>query len=436
MLCGVSIDTRTLQSGELFVAIAGERFDGHDYLGQAVASGAHALLVSRADVADPGVPVIRVPDTVAALGQMARQQRARFTGPVVAITGSNGKTTTKELCADVLAAAGVRVRRSPGNLNNEIGLPLSVLRLEPEDDALVVELGMNHAGEIDRLAAIAQPDVGAITQVAPAHLGPLGSLDAIARAKGELLDHIDPEGTAVLNADDARVMAQRARYAGRALLFGLKADADFRAERDAGHPQAFCLTTPAGACDVRMLLPGGHLVEDALCAAACAWATGRLGAKPLDALRDGLEKFRGLPGRLTRHDTDGGLLVLDDSYNANPHSVRAALETLSATRGERRAIAVLADMLELGDEGPELHAETGRAAACARIDVLISVGPLSEHTARGAREAGVPDVIHSDDCEGAVRELSSLVRAGDVILVKGSRAMAMERAVRALLEEL
>jgi UDP-N-acetylmuramoyl-tripeptide--D-alanyl-D-alanine ligase len=436
VLRGVSIDTRTIRSGELFVAIAGERFDGHDYLAEAVSRGARALLVSRADVGEPGVPLIRVSDTVAALGQLAHHLRERFTGPVVAITGSNGKTTTKELCADVLTAAGVRVRRSPGNLNNEIGLPLSVLRLEPEDDALVVELGMNHAGEVDRLAAIVQPDVGAITQVAPAHLGPLGSLDAIARAKGELLDHIDAEGTAVLNADDPRVMAQRARFKGRTLLFGLEAVADFRAERDPADPQAFRLTTPAGACEVRMLLPGAHLVQDALCAAACAWATGRLGPKPLDALHDGLEEFRGVPGRLTRHDTDGGLLVLDDSYNANPHSVRAALETLSAMRSGRRAIAVLADMLELGDEGPSLHAETGRAAACARVDVLIAVGPLSEHTARGAREAGVTDVIHTDDCEGAVRELSSLVRTGDAILVKGSRGMSMERAVRALLEEL
>jgi UDP-N-acetylmuramoyl-tripeptide--D-alanyl-D-alanine ligase len=432
---GVSIDTRTLERGELFVAIAGEHFDGHDYLETAVERGAAAVLVSRNGTARLPVPAIRVDDTIAALGALARQHRERFAGPVLAITGSNGKTTTKELTADVLAVAGVNVRRSLGNLNNHIGLPLSVLALEPEDEALVVELGMNHAGEIAQLAEIAQPDAGAITQVAPAHLGLLGSLDAIARAKGELLDHIRSGGTAVLNADDERVMSQRSRFSGRELLFGFSAGADFRGDDSAGPEGGFRLETRFGACDVRMRLPGRHLIQDGLCACALAYASGLLGDGALEVMRGALESFCGVPGRLVLRDTAGGITVLDDSYNANPESARAALDTLAGIRGKRRALAVLADMLELGDESPALHAELGREAAAAGVDLLIAVGPLSVAMAEAARAAGLPQVAQVGDNEAAIEELRAVVRTGDVILVKGSRGMAMERAVRALLEE-
>lgn len=434
-ISGVSTDTRTLAPGQLFVAIRGERYDGHDYLRQAVERGAAALLVARNGLAELGVPALRVDDTVAALGALARGHRQRFTGPVLAITGSNGKTTTKELCAAILGAAGLRVRKTPGNLNNQIGLPLSVLALEPSDQVLVVEMGMNHPGEIDWLASIAEPDVGAITQVAPAHLGPMGSLEAIARAKGELLDHIRPAGCAVLNADDPNVMAQRPRFAGRALLFGFGAQADFRGEPERAG-RAFRLVCPLGDARVTPALPGRHIVEDALCAAAIAHASGLLGERGLDALVAGIEGFRGVPGRLALRESAGGLTVLDDSYNANPHSVRAALDALESVRDGRRTVAVLADMLELGAEAGRLHAEVGRCAAERHVDVLVAVGPLSEATARAARDAGVPDVVHSDDAEDAIRELRGLVRAGDLVLVKGSRSMRMERAVQALLEEL
>jgi UDP-N-acetylmuramoyl-tripeptide--D-alanyl-D-alanine ligase len=433
---GVSTDTRSVQRGQLFVAISGEHFDGHDYLEQAVAGGAAAVLVSRSGTPELSVPSIRVDDTVRALGALASAQRMLFEGPVIAITGSNGKTTTKEMCADMLGAAGVRVRRTPGNLNNHIGLPLSVLALEPADEVLVVELGMNHPGEIDTLARIAQPDVGAITQVAPAHLGLLGSLDAIARAKGELLDHVRPGGTAVLNADDARVMAQRGRFAGTALTFGFSADAEFRAVPDPTDPRGFELRTPVGNTRIELVLPGPHWMLDGACAAAAAHASGRLGEAPLEAVRIALEQFRGAPGRLRLIEAPGDVLVLDDSYNANPHSAAAALETLSQLRSDHRALAVLADMLELGDDAAALHAETGSAAAAAGVDVLIAVGPLSAHTAQAAREKGVNPVVHVDDADAAIRELAATVRAGDLILVKGSRGMAMERAVRALVEEL
>ncbi len=437
-ISGVSTDSRTLHAGELFVAIAGENFDGHEYARAAVERGAAAVLVSRP--VDAGVPEIRVDDTIAALGRFAAREREAFTGPVVAITGSNGTTTTKELCADVLEAGGARVRRSPGNLNNHIGLPLSILGLRPGDDVLVVELGMNHPGEIDALARISRPDVAAITQVAPAHLGPMGSIEAIAAAKGEILDHLRQDGTAVLNADDARVMAQRPRFAGTALLFGFGEEAEFRASRvEAAGPQTrFHLDTPAGDADVSLALPGCHLVQDGLCACAAAFATDLLGDDAVGAMRRALEGFRGVRGRTYLSELPGGVRLLDDSYNANPHSVAAALRSLAQLRGGGRCIAVLGDMAELGDEAPALHAQTGRLAGETGVDALLGVGTLSKHMVDAAREAGVPRTAHAGDAPEAARMLRGglrgWLRTGDVLLVKGSLSMRMGRISAALAE--
>jgi UDP-N-acetylmuramoyl-tripeptide--D-alanyl-D-alanine ligase len=435
-VAGVSTDTRTLRDGDLFVAVPGERFDGHDFVDQALAKGAAALLLARA--APPGctAPVIRVADTVAALGALAAAHRADFPGPVVAITGSNGKTTTKEMCFAILCAAGVHAHRSQGNLNNHIGLPLSLLALGAEHDAAVLELGMNHAGEIDALARIASPTVGAITQVAPAHLGHFASVDAIARAKGELLDHIRPGGVAVLNGDDARVMAQAPRFAGRRLVFGLGEQADVRADRIGTDRSGtrFRLSTPWGRAELRLTQPGLHLVEDASCAAAAALASGLLESDPMGALSTGLAGFRGVPGRLTVRETPAGVLVLDDSYNANPTSLVAALDALAALRGKGRALAVVGDMLELGESGPALHAEIGRAVAARGIEVLVAVGALARHSAAAARDAGVARVHEADDSALAAPLVRELVQPGDAVLVKGSRGMRMERIVSALTE--
>jgi UDP-N-acetylmuramoyl-tripeptide--D-alanyl-D-alanine ligase len=432
----VSTDTRTLGPGALFVAVRGETFDGHDYLAEAVARGAAALLVSREP--DPALRAnaIVVDDTVAALGALARGHRARFAGPVIAITGSNGKTTTKELCARVLEAAGRRVRRTPGNLNNHIGLPLSVLALEPADEVLVVEMGMNHEGEIDALARIAEPTVGAITNVAPAHLGPLGSLEAIARAKGELFARIRPDGTAIVNADDPSCVAQSARFAGRKLRFGVHAPADVRAESPGFEASAarYTLRCSAGATPIRMAVPGAHLVDDGLCAAAAALASGALGADPLGAIRAGLESFAGVPGRTALRASPAGFRVLDDSYNANPHSVAKALETLVGLRGAGRAIAVLGDMFELGDAAEALHAEVGRGAAGAGVDLLVAVGPLSRHAAAAARAAGLAQAHAVDEPADAAKLVRERAREGDVVLVKASRGMRLERVVSELLE--
>jgi len=435
-LTSVSTDTRTLGAGALFVAVKGESFDGHDFLAEAAARGAAAALVARAPDPKLGLAAIVVGDTVLALGEIARAHRASFAGPVVAITGSNGKTTTKELCARVLEAAGRRVRRTPGNLNNQIGLPLSILGLAAGDEALVVELGMNHAGEIDALARIADPTVGAITNVAPAHLGMFGSLEAIAEAKGELFARLRADATAIVNADDPRCVAQSARFAGRKLRFGVREPAEFcaRALRFEHGAARYTLECRAGSAEIQMRAPGLHLVEDGLCAAAAASASGLLGARPLDAIRAGLEAFSGVPGRVALVRTPAGILVVDDSYNANPHSVARALETLAELRGSGRALAVLGDMFELGDDAPKLHAEVGRRAAAAGVDVLVAVGPLSAHTAEAARAAGLACVLSTDSAEDAAKLVRANARNGDVVLVKASRGMQLERVVRLLTE--
>ena len=433
---GISTNTRTLRSGQLFIAIRGERFDGHDFLEDAVARGASAAMVSQNDHVPLPVPTIRVDDTVRAMGALAAVRRHAFHGPVIAITGSNGKTTTKEMCAEILAAAGVRVCRSPGNLNNHIGLPLSILGLENKDEALVVELGMNHPGEIDALARIASPDVGAIIQVAPAHLGPLGSIEAIARAKGERLDHIRPQGTAVINADDPRVCAQSERFAGRHVRFGFADEADFRAELESedSAQSAFRLKTPAGECRVALRAPGRHLVENGLCAAAAAWASGLLETRPLAAMRAGLEDFEALPGRLRVLEAPGGLKLLDDSYNANPQSMEAALRTLQVLHTRGRAVTVLGDMLELGPDAEKLHADVGRLAARLGVDILIGVGALAAHAVRAAREGGVPEAQEAADADAAAAEVRRLAAVGGTVLIKGSRSTHMERVVAALVE--
>jgi UDP-N-acetylmuramoyl-tripeptide--D-alanyl-D-alanine ligase len=435
-VASVSTDSRALAPGALFVAVRGESFDGHDFVADAARLGAAAVLVARAPEKSLGIPAIVVADTVAALGALARAHRARFAGPVVAITGSNGKTTTKELCAHIFEASGRRVRRTPGNLNNHIGLPLSILGLAADDEVLVVELGMNHAGEIDALAAIADPTVGAITNVAPAHLGLLGSLEAIANAKGELFARMRADATAIVNADDPSCVAQSARFAGKKLRFALHAPAEFRArvERVEHGAALYTLECPAGDTPIRMRAPGLHLVDDGLCAAAAAYATGLLGARPLDAIQRGLETFSGVPGRVALLRAPNGVLVIDDSYNANPHSVARALETLAELRGTGRALAVLGDMFELGDDAARLHAEVGRRAAAAGVDVLVAVGALSAHTAAAARAAGLTRVFETESFEEAAAHVRQNARSGDAVLVKGSRGMKLERVVKLLAE--
>ncbi|GAB4359994.1 MAG: UDP-N-acetylmuramoyl-tripeptide--D-alanyl-D-alanine ligase [Immundisolibacter sp.] len=420
---GVSTDTRTLRAGELFVALQGPRFDGHDYLPRAAAAGAAGAVVRRAH---PALPCLEVADPLVALSQLAAAWRARFELPLVAITGSSGKTTIKELAAAALAGGGP-VLATRGNRNNHIGVPLTLLELRATHRAAVVEMGMSAAGEIAHLAELAQPTVGVIGNAGAAHLQGLGSVAAVARAKGELIEHLPSQAVAVLNADDAYFPLWR-RLAGsrRVITFGLDADADVTARyRLLAAGSELELRTPTGTAQARLQLLGRHNVRNALAAAAAALATGR----PLGEIAAGLGQVRPVPGRLCPLAGRNGARVIDDSYNANPASVQAAIEVLRELPGQR--LLVLGDMGELGAEAPALHAQCGADARAAGIDSLLTLGPLSAAAAaafgRGARAF--------DDRAALLDALVPSLQAGVTVLVKGSRSAGMERVVQAIAAE-
>jgi UDP-N-acetylmuramoyl-tripeptide--D-alanyl-D-alanine ligase len=434
VFAGVSIDTRTLRAGELFVAIRGPRHDAHDFLEAAVAAGAAGLLVERGRAlpAAAALPALAAEDTTRALGALAAGHRAAFDGPVVAITGSNGKTTTKEMCAAILEQAAPCLR-TRGNLNNEYGLPLVLLERDASHRALVLELGMNHRGEIARLAAIARPTIGVLTNVGTAHIEFLGSRDEIAREKGDLVAALPEGGVAVLNADDPRALAQATRTRARVLRFGLSAGADVRAERvtelgDRGF--AFDLAAPPGRQPVHVAGLGESTVPNALAAAAAALAAG---ASLADAAQ-GLAAYQPLGARMERLALPRNIILINDTYNANPQSMEVALRSLARLRGSSRGVAVLGDMGELGAAADEAHRATGRLVAELGLDLLFALGERAEETARGALEAGMdPGRVRSlKDHDALGAELRRVLRGNDWVLVKGSRAMRMERVVESL----
>jgi len=433
---GVSIDTRTLAKSALFVAVRGPVHDAHDYLDRALEAGAAGLLVERGRSAPTGAPPwIAADDSTHALGALAAGHRRSFHGPLVAVTGSNGKTTTKEMCAAILERIGPCLRNR-GNLNNQYGLPLTLLERTPEHVVAVVEIGMNHRGEIAPLAEIARPDVGVITNVGTAHLEHLGSQDEIAAEKGDLLAALPEDGVAVVNADDPRALGQAARTPARVVLFGLAANADVRAEDvtslgDQGH--RFTLHTPQGACQVQVAGLGDTTIPNALAAAAAAQGAGAT----LEQVTEGLAAYRPIRGRMESRALSDGLRVIDDSYNANPQSMEAALRSLAQLKGGHRAVAVLGDMGELGAESRRAHRGAGMLATRLGIDFVIALGEHANDVAGGARDEGLAaERIHVEGShEAAVRRVRSLVSADDWVLVKGSRSMQMERVVQALEEE-
>jgi UDP-N-acetylmuramoyl-tripeptide--D-alanyl-D-alanine ligase len=428
----VSIDSRTVGAGELFFAIKGPRFDGHDFLAAAAARGARAAVVHREAAAPAGFPLLQVADTTEALAALGSHRRRQAAIPVVAVTGSAGKTTTKEMTAALLARRGP-VLKTEGNLNNQYGLPLTLLRLMPEHRHAVLELGMSAAGELRALSALARPDVAVITMVAPVHLEFFDSVDAIADAKAEILEGLGPDGLAVLNGDDARVRrvgeAFRAR-GGKVAWFGRDRAYAASAENWRGtvHGMRFDLRLGGQALDVALPLPGPHFLSNFLAAAAAAHHLGVLPAEIAEAaLEMKAASHRGQVLRLGQ-----GVTVLDDCYNSNPAAVEAAVAALDmAARGRR--LAILGDMLELGPRGEELHRETGRLVA-KKLDRLAGVGPLGAHFLEGAREAGLrPEALTAwADSAAAAAAVSTFVRPGDAVLVKGSRGMRMEQVVDAL----
>lgn len=428
---GVSTDSRTLRPGDLFVPLRGERYDGHDYLAQAVEHGAAACLSDEVIGGLP-VPVVQVNDTLVALGDLAAARRREFAGPVVAVTGSSGKTSTKEMLAAILALTAPGLK-TEGNFNNLVGLPLTLFRLEPEHRWAVLEMGMSGRGEIARLAQIASPTVGVITNVGPAHLETLHGLDGVARAKGELFAALPAGGTAVINADDERVVQIPVANGVRRLFYGVAATAEVRAEAiaAAGANVSFRLVLPTGTWPVRLPVAGRHNVHNALAAAAAASALG----VPGETIARGLEAFRPVRGRMELIELENGIVLLEDSYNANPLSMRAALTALDELGGVGRRIAVLGDMLELGLAAAELHREIG-AAAAQLADRLLLLGSMAAETAAGARLAGMAAerVQVASSHEEAVMLLRQMLRPGDRVLVKGSRGMRMEKVSAALRE--
>jgi len=441
---GAAVDSRLVEPGALFVALAGERTDGHRFLAEAARAGAAALLVSAdppaGELAALGeLTILRVPDTLRGLHAIAAGWRARFDPLVVGVTGSIAKTSVKEAVATVLAADRPTLR-SEGNQNNEIGLPLTILRLGPQDEAAVLEMGMYVGGEIRDLARIACPRIGVVTAVLGVHLSRIGTIDAVEDAKAELVEALPPDGVAVLNADDPRVLRMASRTPARVLTYGFADDAAVGAEAIASaglEGMRFRLRLPAAAPGgparrVAASIPAlGRLsVHNALAAAAVGSAAGMTPAAIVAALTGGWSAPH--RGQVVRA---GGVTIVDDAYNASPASVRAALELLAGLPGRR--VAVLGEMLELGDAADAGHREVGRAAASV-CELLCVVGVGAEGIAAGAREAGLPDgrLIESADRDSVVANLPATLRPGDVVLVKASRGIALDVLVDGLVTAL
>ena len=419
-LAGVCTDTRRLLPGQLFVALEGPNFDGHDFVPAALDAGAAACLVAREGT---GTPAIVVADTRRALGELARAWRERFAIPVLAVTGSNGKTTVKEMLAAILATRGETLA-TRGNLNNDIGVPLTLFELDAAHQAAVIEMGANHPGEIAWLVSLARPDVALVTNAGPAHLEGFGSIEGVARAKGEIFAGLPEHGTAVINADDDYAPLWRELAGARRILtFGLRNKADVSAEWQAiRRGSRLRVRTPAGDFETELPLPGEHNVMNALAATAAALAAGV--APP--AIGAALATVRGAPGRLQIKAGPAGSTLLDDTYNANPASLAAALRVLRGFPG--RHLLALGDMGELGPEAEALHAAAGRLAREAGVACLVAVGPMAA-AAAGAFGSGARICASREEAVAVLREM---LQREDVLLVKGSRASRMDEVVAAL----
>nr|WP_184039045.1 UDP-N-acetylmuramoyl-tripeptide--D-alanyl-D-alanine ligase [Chitinivorax tropicus] len=418
----VNTDSRAIEPGDLFIALEGERFDAHDFVNGALAAGAAAAVVKASWEGGDDLPLIRVDDTHRALGQLAAFWRSRFTIPVAAITGSSGKTTVKEMLASICTAASseAEVLATRGNLNNDIGVPLTLLRLRANHRFAVIEMGMNHAGEISYLTRMGRPDVALVNNAGAVHLEGLGSVEAVARAKGEIFEGLGEQGIAIINEDDAYAPLWK-QLAGthRTLTFGLQ-QGDVRATfKLAVLDSELTLRTPAGDVSLKLSVPGMHNIRNALAATAAALGMG-IG---LDAIQRGLAQFGGVKGRLQRKQGRHGGLVIDDTYNANPASMAAALSVLAAQPGD--TCFVMGDMGELGPDGPQLHAEIGALARDKGIKHLYCLGPLCAEAASQYGERA----RHFNEIEPLLAALASELAAGATVLVKGSRFMKMERVV-------
>jgi len=435
---GVSTDSRTVRTGDLFIALSGEKFDGHKFVVGAIEKGAVAAMV-KAQAGDgdliPGKPLMRVADTRLGLGQLAASWRKRFAVPLVAVTGSNGKTTVKEMIASILRQeienkqfgdhdAAEYVLATEGNLNNDIGMPLMLLRLRAQHVFAVIEMGMNHIGEISYLTQLAKPNVAVITNAGAAHIEGLGTVEAVAHAKGEIFIGLDQQGVAIINADDPYAPLWRKLADGRRVVdFGLNENAQVSASFQSDSlTNSLTLKLPDGAEQMSLRVPGEHNVRNALAAAAVAVGLGISKA----VIAAGLQKFGGVSGRMQKKNGFHRATLLDDSYNANPESVRAALAVLAATSGKK--ILVLGDMGELGKSAADFHRCVGKEARSAGLDKLFTLGELSAY----ATEEFGNGAQHFENIDELLKETEKLLAADVTLLVKGSRFMRMERVVQRL----
>jgi UDP-N-acetylmuramoyl-tripeptide--D-alanyl-D-alanine ligase len=422
----VVTDTRTLAPGDLFVALKGERFDAHEFVAQALTQGAVGAMVDLSSAID-AMPVIKVDDTRLALGRLAAGWRKRFAGALIGVTGSNGKTTVKEMIASILAAhdGAETVLATAGNFNNDVGLPLTLLRLRPHHKYAVIEMGMNHPGEIRYLSFLARPAVALVNNALRAHLGGfVGGLQGVAQAKAEIFEGLAEGGTAVINADDANAeLFREAAKNFQRLEFGLTAG-DVHAREVLLEPTSSCfvLVTPGGEATVELPAPGEHNVRNALAAAALAIAL----HVPLPSIVRGLAAFAGVKGRLQLKRAANGAHLIDDTYNANPDSMIAGLNVLASAAAPRWF--VMGDIGELGETAPQLHAEVGAYARSKGIDKVLTLGELSRHAADAFGEGAQ----HFSERAALIAHLQTALPANATVLIKGSRFMRMEQVVEAL----
>ena len=436
---GYSIDSRSIGPGQLFFALRGPRFDGHQFVGRVLEGGAAGAVVGQPFAAEAPAQwrsaLVAVADTRGALQTLGREVRRHWGKRLIAVTGSTGKSTTKEMIGALLGRR-LRVLRSPGNLNNDYGLPLALLALEPEHEVAVMELAMSAAGEIARLARLAEPEVGVVTNVAPVHLQFFDSVDSIAHAKRELIDYLTTtgEGTvAVLNEDDERVRKFAEGFPGRVVTFGLSEKAAFRAAQihaSAGVGSAFRVTTPDWVAEFTLPLPGRHNIQNALAAMAAA----SLFSIPPGEIRHALAEFQGLHQRGEILTLPSEVTVVNDCYNSSPLAMERMLEVLAAWPRARRRVVVAGEMLELGPTSPELHRAIGRRCAQSGVSWLIAVQGDSQFFLEGAAEGGIPPahLRFFPDAKQAGEFCQALVAPGDVVLVKGSRGVHLETAIELL----
>ena len=427
ILTGLSTDTRKIKKGELFLAIKGDRFDGHSFILDAVAKGAGGVLVQDGGITNanfklPDVSFVSVSDSVKALGDIGNFHRSRFSIPIIGITGSNGKTTTKEMISVILSKK-FNALKNFGTENNNIGVPLTLLRLNSEHNIAVLEMGTNHLGEIRRLSEIARPTIAVITNVGPSHLEYLEDVDTVLKAKTEMLEYMNKDAKLILNADDEHLRTIKTNL--KTIWFGFDKEADFYADKISLEPEGISFRLN-GKWDISLGVLGRHNVSNALGAIACAWDFGI----PIEEIRDALKEFK-VPNMRMEVKRFGDIKIINDTYNANPQSMKQAIEALRDMVTEGRKILIAGDMLELGTFSGRFHHLVGKQAAESGIDLIVAVGKLAEHISNGAQEAGMSEkkIKLCALMKDARAKVATLIKKGDTVLVKGSRAMRMEEIV-------